>query len=381
MRKFNRKIKKGSFKKFKEIDVQVQNQKQTFDLTLMGSVLVLVLFGLVMVYNVSAVEAFANFGDRYFFIKQQLIWVIFGFLAMFFLSYFPYHHFKKIAWPLFLGSLLLLFLVFLPGFGVAAGGAHRWLKILNFTIQPTEIIKLTSVIFFAAIFQDKVKTFPFILILTVVATVIGLFQKDLGSTLVYVITALGIYLIAGAPILYFLILSPLALVGAVIFILSSPYRRERVLAFLDPFADREGYTYHISQILIALGSGGLLGLGLGQSRQKYSFIPEVTTDSIFAVVGEELGFLGGIVVIFLFGLFIFRGFKIAQDCRDQFGKLLSSGLILWLGIQIIINLAATVSLIPLTGVPLPFISYGGSALLANMIGVGILLNISKSQRR
>jgi cell division protein FtsW len=168
-----------------------------------------------------------------------------------------------------------------------------------------------------------------------------------------------------------------SLLGFLLITFTSDYRKQRILAFLDPFSDPQGYSYHISQVLIALGSGGLTGLGLGQSRQKFEYIPEVTTDSIFAIVGEELGFVGCLVLIGLLSYLIYRGFKISESASDPYGKILAFGLTAWLGIQALINLAAMVSLIPLTGVPLPFISYGGSALLANLVAVGILLNISK----
>jgi len=205
----------------------------------------------------------------------------------------------------------------------------------------------------------------------------GLLQRDLGSTIVFVVTAAIIYLASGGAIWKILIGLPIGLVAVLALVVTSEYRRKRVLAFLDPFSDPQGFTYHISQVLIALGSGGISGLGLGQSRQKFEYIPEVTTDSIFAIVGEELGFLGGVILILLFGFLIVRGFQIAENCQDRFGRILAVGLTSWLGVQAIVNLSAMVALIPLTGVPLPFISYGGSALVANLAAVGILLNISR----
>lgn len=356
-------------------------QRHSTDLLLLAAVIVLTLFGLVMVYDASVAQAYQNFDDKYYFIKQQSIWMLLGFIFLVFFTFFDYRYLRKFATPFFLISALLILLVFIPGLGVNAGGAHRWLRIFGFTIQPTELIKLSSVIFFAALFEKKNTIKPFLAIVGFIVMVIGLFQRDLGSAIVFFVTSLGMLYISGAPIKYFLSLLPLSLIGGILFTLTSDYRKQRVLAFLDPFADPQGFSYHISQVLIALGSGGIFGLGLGQSRQKYNFIPEVTTDSIFSIVGEELGFVGSVFLISLLAFLIYRGFKIAQNCSDPFGRLLAAGLTIWLATQACVNLAAMVSLIPLTGVPLPFISYGGSALLGNLIAVGILLNISRSQRQ
>lgn len=353
-------------------------QNSHLDILLLGCVVFLSVFGLLMVYDSSQFKAFQDFGDKYYFIRQQVIWVVIGFLSLGFFTFFDYHRLQKFSTLFFLFSILLLILVFVPGLGVLAGGAHRWLRIFGFTLQPAEIIKLSSVLFFASLLQKKGKSLTFLFFTGLIGTIIGVFQKDLGSAVVFSILALGVYFAAEAPLLHFLSFAFLGMMGFIGFILTSAYRKQRVLAFLDPFADPQGYSYHISQVLIALGSGGLFGLGIGQSKQKYAYIPEVTTDSIFSVVGEELGFLGGIVVISLFGFLVLRGFAIAQSAPDTFGRLLASGLTVWLGAQAIINLAAMVSLVPLTGVPLPFISYGGSALLANLVSVGILLNISKA---
>lgn len=352
-------------------------QSKKIDWVLFSIVIFLTIFGLLMVYDASQFEAFNNMGDKYYFFKSQMLWVILGFLALIFFSLFDYHNLIRISLPLFLFSLLLLVLVFVPGLGSSAGGAHRWLKILGLTIQPTEIIKLSSVIFFATFLQKKIKLITFLLPVSLIGILVGIFQKDLGSAVVFTLIVFGIYFAADTPLLHFAGLFLTGLISFIIFILVAPYRRQRVLAFLDPFSDPQGFSYHISQVLIALGSGGFLGLGIGQSRQKFAYIPEVTTDSIFSIIGEEFGFLGSFILISLMGFLVLRGFRIAENAPDNFGRLLAIGLTLWLGIQAGINLAAMVSLVPLTGVPLPFISYGGSALLANLVAVGILLNISK----
>lgn len=357
--------------------IRLQSQKQTIDLPLLTTVGVLVIFGLIMVYDASVVQGLKDFKDGYYYIRQQLIWVGLGILSLIFFSGFEYKKFKPLAPILLFFSFLLLLAVFIPGLGISGGGAHRWLKIGMLTLQPAEIIKLTGVIFLASVFEKKARLLPFILLTLAVIFVTAVLQKDLGSSIVFVAISTALYISAGGSLWHFLLALPAALLGLVALIITSSYRSRRILAFLDPFSDPQGFTYHISQVLIALGSGGLFGLGLGHSRQKFEYIPEVSTDSIFGIVGEELGFVGALLLLGLFFILILRGIKIAQNCTDNFGKILALGLTFWLGIQVIINISSMTALLPLTGVPLPFISYGGSALVANLTAVGILLNISK----
>ncbi len=358
----------------------LQSQQKRLDLTLLVTIGVLVVFGLLMVYDASAIQGLNDFQDSFYYIRQQLIWVALGIVFMLFFARFDYQKFRFLAVPFLVFSLLFLLAVFIPGLGASGGGAHRWLKLGSITIQPAEIIKLTGVIYLASIFEKKVKLIPFLILIVGVSLITAVLQKDLGSTVVFVLTAAVIYLAAGGPLWHFIAAIPAAIVALLALILTSSYRSKRILAFLDPFSDPQGFTYHILQILIALGSGGLFGLGLGHSRQKFEYIPEANTDSIFAIVGEEFGLLGGIFVIALFAVILVRGFKIAQNAEDNFGKILAVGLTSWLGIQAIVNLSSMTALVPLTGVPLPFISYGGSALVANLTAVGILLNISKQTR-
>lgn len=355
----------------------LKQQKKQIDFQLLAIVCILSMFGLLMVYDASVVQALRDFKDSFYYIKQQFIWFALGFISLIFFSYFDYKKFKKLAFWLVLLSLILLVAVFIPGLGLQSGGAQRWLKFGPITIQPAEIIKLTGVLFLSTIFEKKTRFIPLIILIGIVTIITAIFQKDLGSTIVFVLTSLSVYFAAGAPLWHFILVLPFGLIAGIALILTSSYRLKRVLAFLDPFSDPQGITYHISQVLIALGSGGLFGLGFSHSRQKFEYIPEVSTDSIFAIIGEELGFVGGIFLISLFLMLLFRGLKIAQNCQDNYGKILATGLIFWLGIQVVINLSSMVALMPLTGVPLPFISYGGSALVVNLTAVGILLNISK----
>lgn len=355
----------------------LHSQQQQVDIPLLATTAILVIFGLLMVYDASAIQGLKDFKDGYFYIRLQLIWVGVGILSMLFFAKFDYRKFKKFATPLLIFSLLLLMAVFIPGLGVSGGGAHRWLRLGIATIQPAEIIKLTMVIYLAALFEKRVRLTPVLILVIFVSFVTAVLQKDLGTTIVFVVTAAVIYFAAGGAVWHFLLAIPFSALALGLLIFTSGYRSKRILAFVDPFSDVQGSTYHISQVLIALGSGGLFGLGLGHSRQKFEYIPQVSTDSIFGIVGEELGFIGSSILIALFALLLIRGFKITQNCQDDFGKILALGFTSWLGIQVIINLASMTALLPLTGVPLPFISYGGSALVANLTAVGVLLNISK----
>jgi cell division protein FtsW len=356
--------------------IRLNPQKKTFDLPLLIVVITLVIFGAVLVYDASSVHAYRDFGDSYYYIRAQLIWIVLGSVAALFFANFNYLLLKKFAWPGFLTSIILLLAVFIPGFGTSAGGAHRWLSLGFITIQPAEIMKLSTVLWLATIFEKKAGLKPLLILLAIGGLLLGVLQKDLGSAVVFVAISIILYIVADGSLWQILLAIPLGVVSFAVLILTSSYRQKRILAFLDPFSDPQGFTYHISQVLIGLGSGGFLGLGLGQSRQKF-YIPEVTTDSIFAIIGEEFGFIGSLVLISLFAFLIIRGLKIAQSCEDRFGRILAAGITTWLGVQAIINLGAMVALFPLTGVPLPFISYGGSALVVNLAAVGILLNISR----
>lgn len=337
---------------------------------------ILVILGLVMIYDSSISQALQDFGDSYYYIRQQLIWLGVGIISAIFFINFNYLKLQKLSGIILIISFLMLLAVFIPGLGETVGGARRWLNLGILTIQPAEVMKLASIIWFSSIFAKK-PTIKHLLILDVLAILIMAFlQKDFGSTTVLIITSVAIFLVAGGALWKMLIIGLFALASAAALIFSAPYRIKRILAFLDPFSDPRGYSYHISQMLIALGSGGLFGLGLGQSRQKF-YIPEVSTDSIFAIVGEELGLLGATFTILLFAIFIIRGLKIATDVKDRFGQIMATGITVWIGVQAMINMASVVAFSPLTGLPLPFISYGGSALVVNLTAVGILLNISK----
>lgn len=345
------------------------------DLILLLISLGLVVFGLLMVYNASVVSAYEDFGDKYYFLKHQSIWAALGFLAAIVVIKVDYHYWQRFVPYFLIITLILLAAVFIPGLGIKAYGAQRWLDFKFFTLQPAELAKLSFIFYLSSLFTKKARLIPF-LVVTGLMVVLVMLQRDLGTAVVISLTGLAIFFLSGGPILQIASLIPVGLIALGVLIITSPYRKARFLTFLDPTQDTLGRAYHINQVLIALGSGGLFGLGLGESRQKYEYLPEVTTDSIFAVIGEELGFIGALILITAFLGVIYRGFKIAQKAPDRFGQILAGGVTSWLAVQVFINLASMSSLFPLTGVPLPFISYGGSSLVMVMVGMALLLNIS-----
>ncbi len=351
------------------------------DRTLLALVAGLLLFGAIMIYDASVVSAYRDFGDKFHYIKYQGAWILLGLIPLFVLSRIDYHAVIRVAKPIFFVCTLLLVLVLIPGIGSKFLGARRWITLFGFSIQPAEFVKLSTVIFLASQLSKEKRptTKRIVWMLVTMGFLLGLImaEPDMGTSIVLAGTCMLMLYVAGAPLRLFAVLIP-AVVGALSgLVVLAPYRLRRLTSFLDPFADRLGASYHINQVLIALGSGGLFGLGLGQSRQKYSYLPEATTDSIFAIIGEETGLLGALAVLAAFVFFCWRGFRIAGQARDMQGRLLAGGITTWIGLQALTNMAAMVSLIPLTGVPLPFISYGGSSTIATLAAIGLLLSVSR----
>jgi cell division protein FtsW len=353
-------------------------QKKHFDLLLFFGVIILTLFGLFMIYDASSVIAYRDFGDKYHYMKEQAVWIVLGFVGMLFFSYFDYHRFYKFALPLLITAIGILVLVFIPGIGVHALGANRWINLGFTTLQPAEFVKLSLAIYLAAWFstKEKERLMAFLLLIGTIWLLVML-QPDMGTASIIAAEAMMVYFLSGGPIRHFLMLAPVAGVIGFFFIIIQPYRMARLTSFLKADANLEQTSYHVKQILIALGSGGVFGVGVGNSLQKYAYLPENVTDSIFAIYAEEFGFVGAIVLVLFFMFLIWRGFYIALHAKDMFGRLLAGGIIAFLGIQAVINLGAMSVLFPLTGVPLPFISYGGSALIVDLCAIGIMLNISK----
>lgn len=345
----------------------------------------LVVFGLVALSSVSVVASQENFRESYHYFKHQLLYgVMTGLVMWLIVQKIDYRFWKKISILLLFLSIILLFLVFIPKIGYNYGGASRWINIGYLSVQPSEIAKLTFIIYLAVWLSSKKKEIqsfaygllPFLLITGIIGVLI-IFQPDVGTLGVIALTAMAIFFSAGAKIQHILLIIFIGLSGLYALIKTAPYRMDRFIVFLHPEIDPKGIGYQINQALLAMGSGGIIGAGLGHSRQKYNFLPEPIGDSIFALIGEEIGFIGSIFLISLFLLFIFRGLKIAKNSPDKFGKLLAVGITFGIGIQAFINIAGISGLIPLTGITLPFISYGGSSMIITLIGAGILLNISK----
>ncbi|KKQ75971.1 MAG: Stage V sporulation protein E [Candidatus Woesebacteria bacterium GW2011_GWB1_38_5b] len=349
------------------------------DRTLFVLTLILTFFGILAVADASAPLAVAYFNDSFYFAKQHLIWACVGVIAMLVVSRIHYTFWQKAAVPIFGLTLITLILVIIPGFGSKLLGARRWINLGFFSFQPSELVKLTLSIYFASLAQVKKNLRSYIVILVLV-TGLMMLQPDLGTTII--IAGIGFLqiFIAGAPILSLIGIAGAGLLGGIVLILTSDYRRDRLVTFFESATDPTGTSYHISQVLIALGSGGIFGVGLGQSRQKYLFLPESATDSVFAVIAEEIGFVGASVLIVLFLFFVYKGIKIARKAPDRFSQLLAAGIVCWIAIQAFLNISSMVALTPLTGVPMPFFSYGGSSLTMILVGIGILLNISRYEK-
>lgn len=338
------------------------------------------IFGILMVYDSSVAIAIRDFGDQYHFAFDQLRWIMLGYLAFIIFSRIDYHLWYKLALPILLGSLVLLVAVFVPGFGIRAYGAHRWLNFGFFVLQPAEIAKLSLILYFSAWLSMKERgRFLAFLILLGMVTGLILLEPDLGTSVIILGVALIFYFLAGEKMLYLLPLTLAVAATVVVLAIFSPYRISRVTTFLHPETDPLGASYQIRQVLLGLGSGGWSGVGIGQSRQKYEYLPEANTDSIFAIIGEEVGFVGASAVVGLYLMLVWRLFRIAKLARDRFGALISAGAGVLIGIQAGVNLAAMVAIIPLTGVPLPLISYGGSGLVVLMTALGIVYNVSRSE--
>ena len=347
------------------------------DKWLFVTTLLLAFIGIIMVYDSSVAIAYRDFSNPYHFVRDQVKWLALGFLAFAVFSKVPYMLWKKVAVPALVATLVLLIAVFIPGFGVRALGAHRWINFGFFILQPAEFAKLAMVIYLSAWFSTKEKG-RLVAFLLLVFMVVGLVivEPDLGTAVTILVTSMTLYFLSGAPIGHFIGLVPVLLLGVGGLAIAKPYRMQRVLTFLNPEVDPLGASYQIRPAILALGSGGLFGVGLGKSRQKYEYLPEANTDSIFAILGEETGFVGAILVTGLLLFLIWRCFKIAKRVNEPFGKLLVLGIGSWIGAQALINTASMVALLPLTGVPLPLISYGGSNLVITLGALGIVYNVS-----
>ena len=364
-----------------------RSSKSSTDYVLLSYFTILLVFGLLMLTSASAPIGYAKFGDKYYFIKRQLlIGVIPGVVAFFVASKIKYNYLKNLALPTFAVSLILLVFVFVPGIGSSLGtGASSWLLIGNYSFQPAEFAKLGLILFMAMYLakkgrelQDFQKGFLVALALGIIPIGLVVLQPDVGTASILFSILFGILFVAGAEIWHVVTLAASGILGFAIMIAVAPYRAARFTTFLHPELDPLGIGYHINQAFLAIGSGGLFGLGLGHSRQKFEYIPEVHADSIFAIISEEMGFVFAAGLVILLLLICYRGFELAKNTSDQFGRILVSGILIWFLVQSFLNIGAMVGILPITGVPLPFVSHGGTALVIAMGAVGLLVNVSKN---
>ncbi len=360
-------------------------EKKSPDLFLFIVVIILVTIGICMVLSSSYIMAYKWYGDSHYFLKRQVLYALVGLVILFMATFIDYHFYKKLTLPLLIFSIILLFLVLVPGIGRSAGGARRWIDLGSFSFQPSEIAKFTLILYMAESLTRKhsevVKTFvKGILPSLIIAAVMFLLvvsEPDFSTSLVILGISFIMLFISGTRVTQLFTLLLAAVPVGVLIMLQEDYRKIRLISFLDPWSDPLDSGFHIIQSLIALGSGGVYGIGLGESRQKYFYLPDQHTDFIFSVIGEELGFVGTVAVIILFIILLWRGFKIAIQSADQFGALLAAGISAMIASQSFINIGVVTKMIPTTGVTLPFISFGGTSLVINLFCMGVLLNISQ----
>lgn len=360
-------------------------RRQHSDYWLSLGIFTLIAFGLIMIYSVSkyySLQITNEATDKYFLTKQLISFGI-GFIAWLVMQSIDYRFWQKNASSMLIITLSLLILPLLWG----GGTGHRWINLGFTTVQPAEIAKITFLIYLSGWFaskKDSIKEiqamfWPFVAMVGFISLLL-LVQKDLGTLSIYIFLSTAVFVVAGASAFQLVAGGGLGVFLLWLAIKIEPYRLQRIMTFLDPSKENLGAGYHIRNALIAIGSGGLWGLGFGQSRQKYLYLPEAHTDSIFAIICEELGFLRSSLIIVAFVFIALRGYRIAANAPDTFSRLLAVGITTWIVCQALINIAAMLSIVPLTGVPLPFISYGGSSLVILLGAVGILVNISKQQR-
>jgi cell division protein FtsW len=363
-----------------------KKKRKPADFLIFISVITLVFIGIIMVYSSSWPEGMVRYEDGSHYAKRHILWVVVGLLGMLFTMNVDYRFWKKASLPIYITAIVLGLLIFSP-MGVELKGARRWIDIGFTTLMPSDAIKLGSIVFFAAFLdnkKDRVRkildgALPAFILIGLSAGLVYL-QRDLSTTATVAGTLFAMFFVAGMwlPIFGVIVAGAVIFARYAIFSEGNEYRQRRVFAFLDPFADKLGDGWQIVQSLYAMGSGGLLGVGLGQSRQKFFYIPESYNDFIFAIIGEELGLLGAMFVLLLYAMIVWRGYIVAINARDAFGSYLATGITSLLAMQTFINIAVVTSSMPVTGITLPLISFGGTSLVIYLAGMGILLNISRT---
>jgi cell division protein FtsW len=358
-------------------------QKRPFDHILLASVLTLLGFGIVMVFSASSIEASVINHNPYYYLERQIIWAALGLAAMAFFARFDYHRLQRLAQPVAIATIVLLILVLVPHIGHSVNGARRWLGFGSLLFQPSELAKFSLVLLFAYWLARMPHLERFVqgigvpLAIYVPIAFLIIKEPDLGTAVALGGTIFTMLFVAGVNLWQFAGIVALALPVVGVAIIVAPYRLQRFLAFLHPQSDPQGAGYHIIQSLYALGSGGLFGTGLGQGALKYFYLPEQHTDFIFAIIGEELGLIGAVAVLALFLVLTWRGLRVAMMAPDRFGAIMAVGLTAMVAVQALMNIAVVTASMPITGIPLPFISYGGSSLVFALGAMGILLNISR----
>jgi len=351
-------------------------------LLFVGTVMLLIT-GLLAVYTSSFAIAYHEYGDANFFVKRQVLFAVAGLGAMLFFMRMDYNRLRVLSVPMLLLALVGLLLVLTP-LGVESNGARRWLQLGPVTLQPSEFAKLAIIVYISAWLSSRGKDIsqfslgfvPFVLLLSIVGALI-ISEPDMGTTVIIVCVACTLFFVAGAPLTHLALLLGAGAASSYLIISTREYQLDRLTSFFAPESDPQGVGFQILQLLIAMGSGGPFGLGWAASRQKHLYVPGSHTDGVFAILGEELGFIGLMAILALFAFFMYRGLRVAMKSRDSFAMMLGVGIVSWIAFQTLINIAGITRTIPLSGVPLPFLSYGGSALITVMAAVGILLSVSR----
>ncbi len=348
--------------------------------------LALVCLGIVMIYSATCVNALQNFHDSMYYLKRHLLFLSMGLGLSYVLLMIDYRQIQPHARAMMFISIIFLVLVLIPHIGKESFGARRWFKIGVFNFQPSEFVKLALIIYVAdflsrkqLIVKDFVKGFLPPVMVMGIACLLTVKQPDLGTTLEMAVVTMGMLLLAGARLRHLAVILGSAIPVLIYLVIKEPYRMARIVAFLDPWQDSQGIGFQLTQSQIALGSGGLTGVGLGHSQQKLFYLPAAHTDFILSIIGEELGLLGTLSVIIMFCLFVWQGTRIIRQCHQSFGYFLAFGIIMMLGLQAMVNVGVSIGAFPTKGLPLPFISYGGSALVFHLAAVALILNISKHQ--
>ena len=345
----------------------------------------LLLLGLAMIFSASFVSSLNNDVSPFLYVKKQALWAILGIVAFIAFSRIDYRKLKGWGYVGLGAVLLMLLAVLIPGVGNTVGGSSRWLILGPLSIQPSELAKIALILFIADVFSRKdpasVKQFshtmlPVIPVLGLLALLI-MAQPDMGTTMLIATIGFGMLFLAGAPLRYLGLIGAIGGSIAVFGALAEPYRRARVLAFMNPWSDPLNTGYQTIQSLMAMGSGGFLGVGIGASRQKWLYVPNAHTDFIYAIIGEEMGLLGTLIVLGMFAFLAYLGIRIANNAPDRFGMYIATGITIWIAVQALVNMGAVTASLPITGVPLPLVSFGGSSLVVTLVGVGILTNIAR----